>query len=135
MKNLTYLLLLSSLSAMAVCENTELKIQANISENDFDQSYDQEKVDLSLDKSEVQITIKSNGEPIILKDIFFENDGAGNFTLTSKSLSKNLSLYLDHDHEVWHTDGLSGGFTSSEGIDYSFENIKNCSFDDLFIIK
>jgi hypothetical protein len=130
MKSLLLLTVLSSSLSFANCENEELKIQINITNATFDESYDEEQASFSVGDN-VTVFEKSTNQEYILEDGILYTDGAGNFTVEAKDFVTS-DIYVDHDHEVWRTDGLSGGFTSSTK-DYDLSSLK-CSFDDLFII-
>jgi hypothetical protein len=131
MKSLLLLTLLSSTLSFANCENEELKIEINITETTFDESYGSEQAQFSDGDNIIVLEKSTNTEFVFKKGTLF-NDGAGNFSVEASDFIAS-DVYVDHDHETWHTDGLNGGFTSPTK-DYDLSSLK-CNFDDLFSIN
>lgn len=122
--------LLAPAFAYASCENSDLKVSVNLTSKTFDNSYEDEAVNFAKGDSIVVLEKSSNQEYTYATGTF-SNDGFGNFSVESEEFLAT-GIYLDHDHEVWHTDGLSGEFITPKKT-YDLASLI-CSFDDLFLI-
>lgn len=122
--------LLAPALSFANCENTDLRVSVNLTSKTFDNSYEDEVVKFAKGDSIVVLEKSSNVEYTYGSGTFF-NDGFGNFSVVSGE-ALGTGIYFDHDHEVWHTDGLSGEFITPKK-NYDLASLI-CSFDELFLI-
>lgn len=124
-------LLLASYFSQAACKNTEVEIEVHLSFATYSIGYDFGESELY---SEDQIIVKDllTSKVYILSKGYYTDDGAGNFGVEATSEDGSVQLDVFHDHEVWHSEGLSGTVKiDSKTVDLA--NIKDCSYDDLFL--
>ncbi|GEM_PF-5221843 len=129
MKMAIALLALISLNTFAACEDQSISFQVNISEQTFDNSYDNDQVAFS-ETDNIQVINKTNKREIIFTDALIENDGAGNFFVVGKN-EAGESIEIYHDHETWHY-GLTSSFISLREDEFNLSQIKDCDFEKLF---
>ena len=123
--------IISTTYSYANCENDNLVLRILLSEETFQESYYADTVELSENDS-IVILEKHNQRTTILTYGTLINNGHGNFTLAAENDS-NFSMYIDHDHEIYRSQGVRGGFNTPE-FKYDFVNMY-CSFEDLFLIN
>lgn len=132
MKNMMTLIftLLIAQSAFALCGNDKIVIQAVVTSETSDLAYGDE---ISSFRSGDVISVYEieTGKSIYLTTGTFEDDGAGNYTI-SASNNKGQSIDFTHDHETWHTDGLYGSYRSTTGEKVDLYDMI-CDYDDLFL--
>lgn len=123
--------ILISLTSQAACKNSEVEIEVHLSDATYSIGYDFGESELY---SEDQIIVKDllTSKVYILSKGYYTDDGAGNFGVEATSEDGSVELDVFHDHEVWHSEGLSGSVTIDNKI-IDLANIKDCSFDDLFL--
>ena len=122
--------LLISQAAYSACTVGDYSFKVVVTEQTFSDSYD----DIPVPMVEGDYALVSNtktGEEYKFDLGFFENDGAGNFSMDAISSQDATAFSVYHDHETWHEE-LSGYFTLPDNSIVDFNTVKDCDFDSLF---
>lgn len=117
----------------AACQNQEVSIEINLTAKTFDEGYIHGQTEL-IENDSVVITDLQTSTSKTYHSGLFEDDGAGNFGAIVKDINGKVVLDVFHDHETWDEDGLFG-YAAINGREISLEGIKDCPWDQLFIIK
>lgn len=125
--------LLISQAAYSSCQVGDYSFKVVVTDQTFSDSYDYDAVSM-VDGDFALVTNAKTGEEYKFDLGFFENDGAGNFSMDAISSQDATAFSVYHDHETWH-EQLEGYFTLPDNKIIDLDTVNDCDFDSLFEVN
>jgi len=128
---LTILSTLISSSSFAVCKMGQYEFSVLLSEQTYDEAYENGE---ALFSTNDHVLVKDTKENIsYIFDIgTLEEDQAGNYNIEAISSQDATYFSLFHDHETWH-EGLYAEFSLPNGDIIDLSSVKDCDYDLFFL--